>query len=214
MASGRRCNFSEVHISRAKRGNGVAWFSRAMRSYSCLRRVMLSEVTVTCGGSEGAVGGGGARRRRRAGTGVGGQGRLGGERALCVLYAGSAFIIEYILPRRILFSRSMARFRSASIWHAERRGGCFWVVNSARAQSFSGGGCAPGRRGAGGVVQPACASRYTARAGTASATSCLFRASSCAVCQRASAGSSAARVARSPCCSRAYAASTWAAGRS
>ena len=61
MASRRRCNFSEVHISRAKRGNGVAWFSRAMRSYSCLRRVMLSEVTVTCGGSEGAVGGGGAR---------------------------------------------------------------------------------------------------------------------------------------------------------
>ena len=37
-------------------------------------------------------------------------------RALCVLYAGSAFMIEYILPSRILFSRSIARLRSASIW--------------------------------------------------------------------------------------------------
>ena len=37
-------------------------------------------------------------------------------RALCVLYAGSGFMIEYILPSRILFSRSIARLRSASIW--------------------------------------------------------------------------------------------------
>ena len=62
MASRRRCNFSEVHISRAKRGNGVAWFSRAMRSYSCLRRVMLSEVTVTCGGSATAATAGAGER--------------------------------------------------------------------------------------------------------------------------------------------------------
>ena len=31
-----------------------------------------------------------------------------------VLYAGSEFMIEYILPSKILFSRSMAEFRSAS----------------------------------------------------------------------------------------------------
>ena len=44
-------------------------------------------------------------------------------RALCVLYAGSAFMIEYILPSRILFSRSIARLRSASIWRGRSGAG-------------------------------------------------------------------------------------------
>ena len=43
-------------------------------------------------------------------------------RALCVLYAGSAFMIEYILPSRILFSRTIARLRSASIWRGRSEG--------------------------------------------------------------------------------------------
>ena len=42
---------------------------------------------------------------------------------MCVLYAGSAFMIEYILPSRILFSRSIARLRSASIWRGRSAAG-------------------------------------------------------------------------------------------
>ena len=42
---------------------------------------------------------------------------------MCVLYAGSAFMIEYILPSRILFSRSIARLRSASIWRGRSGAG-------------------------------------------------------------------------------------------
>ena len=56
----------------------IAWFSLAMRSYSCLRTVMFRDVTDTL---------------------------------LSILYAGSAFMMEYIFPRRILFSRSMLELR-------------------------------------------------------------------------------------------------------
>ena len=55
-------------------------------------------------------------------------------RALCVLYAGSAFMIEYILPSRILFSRSIARLRSASIWRGRSEVG----LSESRAWQASG----------------------------------------------------------------------------
>ena len=38
------------------------------------------------------------------------------RRSDCVLYAGSAFMMVYILPSKILFSRSIVALRSASTW--------------------------------------------------------------------------------------------------
>jgi hypothetical protein len=69
---------------------------------------------------------------------------------LCVLYAGSAFMIEYILPSRILFSRSIARLRSASIWRGRSGAG---ISESApgklRGQRAGGGSGEAARRGGG-----------------------------------------------------------------
>ena len=89
-----------------------AWFSRAIRSYSCLRTFIFSEVTVTCESEHGRL----QSRANMEGAHTWNVNIVCVGRALCVLYAGSAFMIEYILPSRILFSRSIARLRSASIW--------------------------------------------------------------------------------------------------